>query len=288
MRIAIALTAFLLTVTVHANEVQFESTKTFASMVRRLPELEGHSASYEMGGSMANYMDADRCCGVNASCGFNPCTSCGCAGIVAGAEVAWMRAGQSDGGTDDHDYEAATRVWLGYQGCNGLGLRTRWFQYDSRSPTASFLTDLDITTYDFEVTDSFQLGCNWNGIIAGGVRLAEYREGFFNDPSNFFRFPSGVGPVLGIEMSRCVTSRFSLFGLVRESILLDDEYSGIADGVGYNITELQIGAEFRRQIRCGYFFARGAFESQYWSGVSDIDNESITLYGGTLAIGLAR
>ena len=47
--------------------------------------------------------------------------------------------------------------------------------------------------------------------------------------------------------------------------------------------------EFRHPLDgCGYLFARGAYEGQYWAGVSDLDNESITLFGGTFSVGVAR
>jgi hypothetical protein len=263
-----------------AQDIQFVSTTSFASMQNRVGELEGRMASFENLGGDSKHG------GKGGSWG-------GSSGLVGGLEVAFLRVGQSDGGAGDYDFEAAPRIWLGYQNANGLGARVRWFHFDADGPNSGFLTSLRYSTIDFEITDTFQLGCKWEGTLSGGLRLADYHETFQNDPTNFIDFDSGVGAVVGVELNRRISDRFGLFGLLRGSIILADGIDGDGgsyDDVGYSASEMQLGAEYHRAIGngCTTMFARVAAEAQYLSGVSDLDNESITLIGGAFSVGISR
>lgn len=257
---------------VSAEEIRFVSANEFSATQARLDELESRLASYEHGASFS-------------ARGSNVCDNRS-AGLIAGGEVTFLKAGHASGSAD-FSYKASPRVWLGYETCSGLGVRGRWFDYDSQSSGQNFmLTGLDITTVDLEVTDTFRWGNRWEGAIAGGVRYADCQrriQGFMN-----IDLSDGYGPLLGIELKRCVTERISLFGMARESLILCDAAANGGDlgNMGYSITELQLGAEYRRPWRCGSsVFARGAVEAQYWS--STVDSE-IGLFGGSFAIGMAR
>ena len=72
--------------------------------------------------------------------------SCGRGGgFSAGAELAFLKPYNGDGmgivsvfalagtanvGAVDTDFDAAPRVWLAYQNCDGLGVRVRYWQFD--------------------------------------------------------------------------------------------------------------------------------------------------------------
>tara|TARA_B100000809_G_scaffold60658_1_gene57256 strand:- start:337 stop:720 length:384 start_codon:yes stop_codon:yes gene_type:complete len=98
------------------------------------------------------------------------------------------------------DDEAGYRLVLGYEGCSGLGVRFRWFDFDSTTVTGgdSFLVDsLDLEYYDFEVTDTICI-CNWNGVISGGFRHVEYDAYIGDTGGNPAEAFSGDGVTLGI------------------------------------------------------------------------------------------
>jgi hypothetical protein len=100
----------------------------------------------------------------------------------------------------DYDMEFSPRVWLGYKGCGGLGVRGRWWYYDHTGagefefnglpdededifiPDAArdalvdvdseLTTDLRVNAIDLEGTQDGQFH-NWGFQIAGGVRYAK-------------------------------------------------------------------------------------------------------------------
>ena len=261
---------------VSAEELQFVSTSKFAATQARIDELENRLASYEHGERLASH-------------GGNVCHSRS-AGFLAGGEIAFLKATRGDGGAGGFGYKPSPRVWFGYETCSGLGARVRWFDYDDQSsaPPTFVLAALDITTVDLEITDTFRWGCKWEGRIAGGVRYAECRQYLPLVWGEYNHLTDGFGPTLSIELQRHITERFALYGLARESVMISDmaNNSNQYDDVSYCITEMQLGAEYRYPWCNGTsVFARGAFESQYWSGGMDQD---IGLFGGSFAIGLAR
>ena len=279
-----------------AQDIQYVSATSFASMRDRIDELESRLAGYERAG----YAGGER---ADAYCG-------GCAGIVSGAEVAFLKAGHSDLKTGGYDYQAAPRVWLGYQRCDGLGARVRWFHYDDSSLTTNNaigstkpITQLRFSTFDFELSDSFELGCKWQGTLAGGVRFAKYHETFddeydyspseYKDPTEFADIDDAIGPVLSVEMRRRVTDRISLIGLLRQAVLMgnhNDDNSRLNDDAVYSTTEIQVGSEYRRTVGdgCAVFFIRSAGEAQFLGGVSSDESENVALVGGNVAFGIAR
>src|SRR5690606_15334847 len=122
--------------------------------------------------SCAGTPAAAACCGDNNCwCGqaldyFAPGSdNCGCNTWTFGGEVLVMK-GFSSLGTLAQNYQAGFRFWGAWQRPDGLGVRLRYFDYDNAG--AGTLVDTD--SLDFEVMDSFQLGCNWTLIVAGGLR----------------------------------------------------------------------------------------------------------------------
>jgi hypothetical protein len=97
----------------------------------------------------------------------------------------------------DYDYEFAPRVFGGYKGCGGLGIRGRWWYYD-HSSTGNFTinglaagaaaegfaidlattldTNLYVNSIDLEATQDGRFH-NWDIQLAGGVRYAEVEYG---------------------------------------------------------------------------------------------------------------
>lgn len=213
-----------------------------------------------------------------------------CAGITGGGEVTFLKAYQSGGLAAGFPCEAAPRVWLGVTTDRGWGVRARWFDYHATAaPPAIWLTDVDLSTLDLEITGAFQLGCQWSGLLSGGVRYAEYREagaGGLRDDS------ASLGPVLGLEVQRQLTDRLSLFALGRESLLFGrarspaPAYQDIVSAV----TELQLGTQWQQPwYGSTFWFVRGALEGQFWANASGIlGHAALGLAGGTLAIGLDR
>ena len=173
-------------------------------------------------------------------------------------------------------------------------MRARWFEYENLNPdnvgVPTLIESFDLTMVDVEVTDKFKLG-HWNGLISGGLRYADYKEfGFFDAD----QMTDSLGPVIGIELTRCVDDKWSLFGLARTSLQFADH--GLDNGAPmtnlfFTITEIQLGAERTlRRVHGGHWFIRGVFEAQRWSGgvIGDGDTEDLGLIGGTVAIGFTR
>ena len=213
-------------------------------------------------------------------------------GIVAGADLAFLKPFQSEGRAWGFDYQAAPRIWLGWSGENGVGARTRWFSFEGENPDGD-MVKLQTTTFDVELTDALKLGSKWDVVLSAGVRYAEYLEAWD------VRFPEGItgsaGPVFGIELYRPIFGNTSVYFVGREAVMFGrffDQHPlvlGHEEDLVYSITELQAGIQWDRHLSgTTSVFVRAGIEAQIWAGPSDLDTESFGLFGGTFSIGLAR
>jgi hypothetical protein len=262
------------------------SPADLATLQKRLDDLEKQVASGPQ-------------CG-QACCDSMCCDPCHCPGVVFGTEMSMLRFHDNIGLADRYnDLEAAPRIWAGWTTAGGLGARIRWFDYQDTS-SASDIERVRLYTVDMEITDSFQLGSKWSGLLSGGVRYAEENDlvHFAIDEPLLRNVNSGTGPLLGVELYRQVTDRFSLFVLGRESLLFGN--TSISEGPAaervqntlFAISEIQLGGEWRKALNgTAYLFARTAVEAQWWGGPAilvEFGSRDIGLVGGTMAVGICR
>ena len=242
--------------------------------------------------------DCDDDCGNR--CGFPSggcCADCCRRGLIAGGEVVFLKAFQSEGQLTDQNYRTGFRGWLGWQREDGLGIRLTGFDYFQRGGTAATTTPrsvVDTNYFDIEAIDSFNI-CNWNLLVGGGIRYDDSRvfspisTGIGGFPNSRF---TGAGPVVSAQLTRAVNERFSLFGGVRSSILAGSNPTvglGALDDTLLSISEIQMGAQLNRALgRGGIGFIRGGIEGQWYSGFVDGDSEDLTLMGGFLSMGIMR
>ncbi|MAV36966.1 MAG: hypothetical protein CMJ59_16080 [Planctomycetaceae bacterium] len=213
-------------------------------------------------------------------------------GATVGAEVVFLRPFGTDNGMRGHDYQAAPRVWLGWQGERDLGMRVRWFEYHQSNLGSPDVVDVEAMHFDLELTSEFNLGGHWNALLSGGTRYAEVTHADEDDDEETMG-KQGTGPVLGFELSRDVTSNVGLFVLGRTSIQFgngsdtgDDESH---DYETFAVTEIQIGTEWNRPILgTALTFVRAGVESQFYHHVADADDESLGLFGANLSFGIQR
>lgn len=301
-------------VPVAAEDVEFVSVTEFAALAERLEEVESRVTAVEHDG---------------ANCGqIADCEPCHCPGFTATAELLFLKLhdnrfyGPSAAAFDS--YELAPRLSLGWTTASGLGIRARWFEYDVDTRWVQgdqwpyiYTDGWDIQTLDFEVTDTFQLGSKWTGLISGGLRYAECKEFYGMVAWYPYRFDgcrgftSSLGPVAGLEMQRRLTEHLSLFGLVRGSLLFDDwtshridrdtdsgavlyEENYVRKSQMFGVTEVQLGGQWQRPLNRGAsLFVRAAAEGQFWISCVDSSGDergesSLGLAGGLLAIGIDR
>src|SRR5205823_3679149 len=153
-----------------------------------------------------------------------------------------------------YDYEPTGRFWAGYTGCNGLGVRASWWEFDHDADPFSFLVptipgtftfaggaltaafpgqtlsvtqSLELQTWDFEVTNCFQ-ACGGNFVAGFGGRYVRTRVRtqervtlgalLFENSEATERF-DGFGPTASLEFYRplCFCG-WSLFGTMRSTI----------------------------------------------------------------------
>jgi Legionella pneumophila major outer membrane protein precursor len=207
-------------------------------------------------------------------------------------------------------YGVGARGWLGYQNCEGWGLRARFWDFRDTQNVSTFDSDflfangtsaLRAYTIDMEVTKDFQADC-WSFEGAFGGRSARLEQdqtlvatSNFNTESAFAsRYISGTGITGFFESRRALgDSNWSLFANVRGSVLWGSDYGAVggtinvdrlsvqnATGNTLSILETQVGAEWSHPLEClrGTFFARGAYEYQLWSAA---DNLNVILNSGT-------
>ena len=201
-------------------------------------------------------------------------------------------------------YGVGARGWLGYQNCEGWGLRGRFWDFrdgqnvsdfNSQSLFANGTYALQAYTIDLEATKEITSGC-WSFEGAFGGRYARLEQdqtliatSTYDTESAFAsRYLSGTGITGFLEARRIVgdcNGNVSLFANVRGSVLWGNDYGAVGGTINANrssmqdatsntlcIIETQIGVEWTHPLECicGTFFARSAYEFQQWSAGNNL------------------
>ncbi len=247
------------------------------------------------------------------------CCSTPCCGWYAGLEGTFLQVsrdptaislrpgrlditeGDADPDLSSSDFNSAygvgARGWLGYQNCEGWGIRGRFWDFRDSQDVSNFDSDilfangtyaLQAYTIDVEATKEITSDC-WSFEGAFGARYARLEQDqtliatSTSETESAFasRYVSGTGITSFLEGRRSVgDGNFSLFANVRGSLLWGDDYGAVGGTINaarasmqnatsntLYIIETQIGAEWTHQMECicGTFFVRGAYEFQQWT-----------------------
>ncbi len=184
-------------------------------------------------------------------------------GVIGGAELTVLKA---HGGslsvdvpgvgefnlTPGFDPEVSPRVWLGYQTCNGLAFKVRFWKFDQEvSGTETFDSSdydlgvgLEAETLDFELSQTGSF-CNWEVEVAGGIRWAQLEDSLsiaedsVSTPDSLavIRDFHGMGPTVALAARRPIgCGGLALIGNMRLSLLYGDttvalEEDGLIDSM---------------------------------------------------------
>lgn len=266
-------------------------------------ELTGLLYGQQAGDQARLVAISEDCCAAD-ECVDTCCCQPWWGGFEGGLEVTLLNlyanhgAGEANGGNGFFDVEPDTqanlRYWVGYRAQGGLGLRARYWSYDSRMDDANFF---DVRLLDLEATALVSVG-KWDINGFAGVRWGDLQWSDENGAPGYHF--DGIGPTLGVDVRRCLFGNVSLIAGVRGSVLYGDENEigndDTALNTSYYITEFRLGADYRRQMRNGgYLTLGGAWENQLYSSLSgnvdeDIDPEDvdITLAGPVFWISFER
>ena len=251
-----------------ADEFQFISTNSYNELVERVNVLEEQKSKGKAGAA---------------------------AGLTAGADVVFLRPFGTDNGMQSHDYQAAPRVWLGWQGVSDFGMRLRWFDYDQYNAGSVQRPRVEASHFDLEMTSALELDGSWDVLLSGGTRYAQVLTSEQPDEgvaSADVEGKRGLGPLLGVELSRGLTDNMGLYVLTRMSLQFGDGFEeGDPDEThGYEafaVTEIQMGTEWNRPLfGTALTFARAGVESQFYHQVADSDDESLALFGAVFSFGI--
>jgi hypothetical protein len=269
-----------------ASAEQFYSAS--ANYDQRIADLESELASLRSQLNSQDYASAPGCSGCG-DCQNSCCQSACCGGGWFGGvgfyyikptwetNPAFLTSTALGGGAFalnqqdfDYDHEFAPRVWLGYVGGSGLGVRGNWWGLDSDAgatatatattalfsatplglgffttvagDTMNIQSDLDLDVIDLEAVQTF--GRNgWSGLVSGGVRWAQIRQQYrltavptvgLTDALGSTHSFDGIGPTASLELrQRLWDTGFSLFGSGRAAILFgnsDQHVVQVLDG----------------------------------------------------------
>ncbi len=225
------------------------------------------------------------------SCSSGNCAyGCCCQPVwrwTAGVEATYMDVVLR--GVQNIGMDAAPRIWLGVENCNGWGGRMRYWQISaseffvnaaltsSPSPTDVFdqLFDLNLYTIDLEATKRGEFG-DWDWLAFLGGRYVGYKNEIVTDISdttfsNVFVddiHAQAGGITTGIEASRSIGwGPLAVYGGVRVSPLWGNsdnfhvarfnstgspttQITGTATDLDLTIWEVQVGLQCSKYIAC--------------------------------------
>ena len=171
----------------------------------------------------------DDCCGISGlGCG-NGCGDSWFSGAYADVELNFMKS-TKEGGVENafgaggtFDYEITPRVTLGVLRSDGLGIRTRFWDFSHTARSVGAAADdiqVDAYTWDLEVFERIDLNCNTSIEWSGGVRYTDLIEDLSSGGD--FAQTTGFGGVVGLQLNRAV-GRGEFYGRARFSIMSDDD-----------------------------------------------------------------
>ncbi|MCI0359471.1 MAG: hypothetical protein L0211_13425 [Planctomycetaceae bacterium] len=259
-----------------AQDMHLASTTDMNNIYARLAELESRVAA----GNVAN--SGGGCGAVSEGCCDDYCK----AGCIIGGEVLWLKAFEGDGDFGDFNYDEAYRFWVGYQRADGLGIRFRYFDFDSEADNGDVF---ETTHTDLEIYDMVQIGCHWDLLVGGGVR---YLDVNFSDVGDeVFESFTGPGPIVTAELYRHISDRAALYAIGRESILVGNfrDDGDLQEDSTLMVSELQLGGQLHRELASGaLLFGRAGWEAQYYHDLSDGNETPISLIGVGFSAGIMR
>ncbi len=223
----------------------------------------------------------DDCCGISGlGCG-NGCGDSWFSGAYADVELNFMKS-TKEGGVEnaagiggEFDYEITPRVTLGVLRSDGLGIRTRFWDFSHTARSVGAAADdiqVDAYTWDLEVFERIDLNCNTSIEWSGGVRYTDLIEDLSSGGD--FAQTTGFGGVVGLQLNRAV-GRGEFYGRARFSIMSDDDaFREFADVNGNRSldllasqTEIGLGYEVVRHLDCCRTLRlRAGYEWQQWDG----------------------
>lgn len=257
-------------------------------------------AGYDAGYDDLMGCDCEVGCGGGMGCGGSAC--CRRPGIIAGMELPLLQAHYGACGvsvlgeeidlprcTPDFDHEATPRFWLGYESCDGLAFRVRYWQFDHTASAVDAANEyyvevgLAAEDLDFELAQSVQF-CNWEFEIAGGARWAKVSDDIFisweEELGLWARSFEGGGPTFALAARRplgpnglglVANFRASFiygdasFALSDDVMGIDDDIQATIDDQVLEIYEIQVGAEWSKTMCGGWrFTGRAVLEGQVW------------------------
>ena len=262
-------TAVLFVGRVEAQQLQYTSAFSEADHV-----------AGDAGGADDSTSGRDACC--------DPCC-CDQSGLVFGYESTFFRYHHNDGipPAEGFDFEYSPRITIGYVGPDGLGVRVRYWDYDHSNGGA----DVDTYNVDLELFEEIQLGRCTSLEISGGIRYNDYHQSGFNfesdDDYGIYGF-SGCGGILGLQANRQVAVGGSLYGRLRQAILMDDfnDDSTVRHDVVLGHTEIGFGYSCGRTCGCYTVSTLAGVEWQQWQNYDQGDEGGIGFGGFVLGIGI--
>ena len=232
-----------------------------------------------------------------------------CGGVVAGLDFLLLKPFASEdalvNGTAQMNYNPAYRLYFGYQSAEGLGARIRYFEFDRGTSGEQIgvvgTTNLGIEMryLDLEATQVVDFR-RWNLLFSGGLRYAE--TNYDLSDSVFGTYLSGfdgVGLTFAGQATRDLNRSGSLkltsgarwsavYGNTKE------DFGGGATNIDRDdliqIVELNIGPQWRRQLRNGgYLTLGGGLEAQYWNnGGPFTDTQDFGFAGFSTTVAITR
>ena len=216
-----------------------------------------------------------------------------------------------DGGDPDYGvefgFEYSPRITAGFYGCDGFGVRARWWKYDHAEPALNEnFGHMGVDTYniDIEFVDLINLTRYTNIEWFAGARYNDFDENIVNEDQGFVANvnSSAYGALAGVQVNRTTKSGASLFARARAAILMDDghvfdESDGTVTRLDttQGMSEIAAGFEFATCLGPAVFKLTLAAEFQNWfnfsaafdTGVNgnELDGSSDVGFGG-LVVGV--
>jgi len=212
----------------------------------------------------------------------------GAGGWTFGTDLMFMELNRSDGFSQNvFGNETAHRIRLGYETCEGAGVRFQYWAWDHTEANGQNGAPSGADAYNLDL-DMYRKVCLARGLeveVHGGIRYSDYRDFNVADAGQATSF-AGLGGALGVKVTQNMAFGMQGYARAKWVLMADDGNDNGTVEFDANREQHEIALGVSRVLNIGGMTLNGraGYEWQDWGGYQDNTDGGLQFSGYVLGL----